>query len=289
MRLGKPKILEAVLDEVQTAVERSGLPVSFNAGLSVLQIRRLGMKLPFPLPKDVAAVYNRLNGCSSTLSLIPEFQFMPFTDVLVNVELHARLFPNGGLPLLTNGGGDFLYVDATKGKGSPIFIWRTSLSKANVPAFDSLLAFFRTVAEAYEAKLFHLRSVRTSVSKPGGVYETVTGQITEVKDAEAWRAIKEKLNPNSAKAGAYTESQARRAATVPEVIPIHIEELQRYGTLKTKISAKERRKETEEVAYLIETMTRQLRRMERVAPPQNHEHLRTGLENLKKLHKALFQ
>jgi hypothetical protein len=278
--------LDAVLDDVQTAVEQSGLPVSFNAGLSTADVKRLGERLPFPLPSEVVAVFKWKNGCSGTLSLIPEFQFMSLAGVVIWVEGNARLFPNGWLPMFTNGGGDFLYLDATS-KAKHVLLWLASEQKPGVLAFDSVLTLFQPIAEAYRENLFRVRDVSTSICKADGSYETVTRQIIEAKDVQTWRAIKQKLNPISAKAGAYGQRPAQRTATVPEVIPIHIEELQRYGTLQTELPAKERRKEMEEVDYLIQTMARQLKTMKAVAPPQNYQHVRNGLENLKKLQKAL--
>jgi hypothetical protein len=174
-------------------------------------------------------------------------------------------------------------VNASQGVGGAIFIWRNSISRANIQAFDSLFTFFKTVAEAYKTGLFTLRRVRNAISKRA-VYKIASGEIVDVKDPAAWRAMKKRLNPVSAKAGAYGIKSA--SIKVPEIIPVHMEEFQRYGICKTEISANERHKEIEELDYLIGTITRQVKTVKTVSSA-DYRVMRDGLANLKKLRKAL--
>jgi hypothetical protein len=250
-------------------------------------MRKLAAKLPFVMPADVLRLYQWKNGCSSSITLIPEFQFMPFQEVVQWVEGSARLFPRRWLPLFTNGGGDFLYVDADPSTRSPILIWRTSLQQKGILAFDSLLAMFQTIAEAHRRKLFRIHEMTTPVLT-GADYETLTRPVTVAKHAASWLALRERLNPiASAGKGDERSGLQPRRVTGPETIPLHIKELHSYGEIKTCLPAAELKKELDEIEYLLSTMAEQLGQMKELAPRSDFERARQALQDLRKLQRAL--
>lgn len=279
---GKATTLEKVLQDTSRFVERSPIPISLNPGLTSTKLKRLSSKLPFPLPKEVATVYHWRNGCSGTLSLIPEFQFMPFEDVVMWIKGSSRLYPEGWLPMFTNGGGDFLYRDARSTSDVGIFFWLAEAQQEGLLAFDSLEKLFLTISEAYRQKVFEVRKVSSSVNTVSGSHRVVTREVTEARDAKSWSDLKRTLNPISAK-----DDDAYEPIGVPEIIAVHMEELRRNGELKTELPARERRKERNEIDYVIRTMTRQLKEMKNIASSEDCERVQAGLENLKKLKAVL--
>lgn len=109
------------------------------------------------------------------------------------------LYPASWLPLLTNGGGDYLYIDRCQGDHSPLLVLRSYDEVSDLPLYDSLLAFFRTLVEAHQRNLFGYEERTVRELQDDDQYKIVTWKAMCVRDTVAWEGAWRRHNPVTAR------------------------------------------------------------------------------------------
>ncbi len=121
----------------------------------------------FPSIEEVVDLYEWRDGTDATtglalddLHLVPGFYLLSLHDALANFDTFTKSprWNTSWLPVLANGGGDFLALDTSGSAGAtPVHHLRIEESKHPIE-YNSLADMFATFVAAYEQGIFYVDS-----------------------------------------------------------------------------------------------------------------------------------
>ncbi|WP_416416140.1 SMI1/KNR4 family protein [Paenarthrobacter aromaticivorans] len=152
----------ATIDEQLARLQRPTVQL-LNPGMDGQEIRRRFDANGLQLGRELAALYSWHDGTKvapgvflDDAHLIPGFYLMSVDEAFRTLEeLKKRDVNPSWLPILTNGGGDFSFVDCSKPEIQPIFNFRFE-QEVHRLQFLSVRDMLATFAEAYERGVFVL-------------------------------------------------------------------------------------------------------------------------------------
>lgn len=176
------------LAAIESNLARLNRPVMgvLRPGLSPAQVQSRLDSRGLPVEEELIALWTWRNGTDTTtgltldaLHLVPGFHLLSLDDALANFDAFVddpRWHP-AWLPLLANGGGDFLVRDTAVRDGTPIRHFRIEESEHPIE-YRSIVYMLATFAAAFDRGIF---------------FVDACGYL-EVDDA-AYAALAAELNP----------------------------------------------------------------------------------------------
>ena len=158
--------LRTSLGAVEATLQRLRPNLPLQPGLSSHEIEAQLAAHRLPAYPDLVSLYEWRNGTDTStglvldeLQLVPGFYLLSLNDALVDYDafIKSQRWNASWLPVLANGGGDFLVVDLSKGRAAAIRHFRIEQSEHPIE-YNSLRDMIATFAAAYERGVFHVDS-----------------------------------------------------------------------------------------------------------------------------------
>jgi hypothetical protein len=185
--------LGEILQELTRVLQERNWPPVLRSGLSSSSINAMQKRFGVTFASDIVALYQFCDGWESAPGLLPEFSLLPLSSAIQESRQQRYRW----LTLLTNGGGDYLYVSA-KSQNGPIKVHRVLDQIHDVAIYDSVRSFFATALVAYVHGVFSVAERSLMMLGDDHQYRTIVFPSTVVKDYREWASIYRKLNPRSA-------------------------------------------------------------------------------------------